>query len=183
MGMVSLWFLVTITVLLSTRATSFGSVRASQLQAQQEVGTRADGKEGGGRGELFVPVVIFGKLLHHPFLLQTCQDIGCFLRRPRHHVHVGGLTFFHRSLHEVRHRRRQRGDGGQGTDADACPEAAVSERGIDSQARHSSRPLTPLEQQRRSCLMSWFHSKGESSTRKTYKTRRIVSSGDHVALK
>lgn len=128
-GMVSLWFLVTITVLLSTRATSFGSVRASQLQAQQELGARADGKEG---GELLVPVLIFGKLLHHPFPLQTCQDIGCFLRRPRHHVHVGGLTFVHRSLYEVRHHRRQRGDGGQGTDADTCPEAAVSERGRES---------------------------------------------------
>lgn len=167
--MVSLWFLVTITVLLSTRATSFGSVRASQLQAQQEVGTRADGKEAGnrnthGRGELFVPVLIFGKLLHHSFLLQTCQDTGGFLRRPRHHVHVGGLTFLHRSLHEVRHRRRQRGDGGQGTDADACPEAAVSERGIESQGCHSSRPLTPSEQQRRSRLMSCFHSKGHPST-------------------
>lgn len=39
MGMVSRWFLVTITVLLSTRATSFGSVRASQLK--NRTGTRA----------------------------------------------------------------------------------------------------------------------------------------------
>lgn len=37
MGMVSLWFLVTITVLLSTRATSFGSVRANQLENRAEV--------------------------------------------------------------------------------------------------------------------------------------------------
>ena len=37
MGMVSLWFLVTITVLLSTRATSFGSVRASQLPKKSKI--------------------------------------------------------------------------------------------------------------------------------------------------
>lgn len=34
MGIVSLWFLVTITVLLSTRATSLGSVRANQLETR-----------------------------------------------------------------------------------------------------------------------------------------------------
>lgn len=125
--MVSLWFLVTITVLLSTRATSFGSVRASQLRGRQELERKADREEGASGGvNLLVPVLIFGKPLDHPFLLQTCQDIGCFLRRTRHHVHVGGLAFFHRSLHKVSHRRRQRGDGGQGTDADACPNAAMS---------------------------------------------------------
>lgn len=40
MGMVSLWLFVTITVLLSTRATSFGSVRANQLKKKNRVGIR-----------------------------------------------------------------------------------------------------------------------------------------------
>lgn len=66
MGMVSLWFLVTITVLLSTRATSFGSVRASQLQAQQEVGTRADGKEGGGGGSCSYQLSYLGSFFTIP---------------------------------------------------------------------------------------------------------------------
>lgn len=43
-GMVSLWLLVTITVLLSTRATSFGSVRANQLHNRQKA--QYDAKKG-----------------------------------------------------------------------------------------------------------------------------------------
>ena len=43
-GTVSLWSLVTITVLLSTRATSLGSVLANQLQEEEEKGERRSGK-------------------------------------------------------------------------------------------------------------------------------------------
>jgi len=134
MGMVSLWFLVTITVLLSTRATSFGSVRANQLQ--NRAGNRSATQQkltrlpvwGGSQNVKRLPVLVFGKLLDHPFDLQTGQDVGRFLGRPRHHVHTGGLALGHCSLHKISHRRGQRGDGGQGANPDARPDTAMSER-------------------------------------------------------
>lgn len=115
MGIVSLWFLVTITVLLSTRATSFGSVRANQLKREHKSKPRTDEKSHKSilcrlkvihtlqQRKKFnpVPVFVFGKLLDHPFLLQTCEDVGCFLRRSCHHVHIGRFTFIHRSLHKL----------------------------------------------------------------------------------
>ncbi|TNN37770.1 hypothetical protein EYF80_052057 [Liparis tanakae] len=57
-GTVSLWSRVTITVLLSTRATSLGSVRANQLQEEGRARGRKEGRtkeEGGreGRGNIF----------------------------------------------------------------------------------------------------------------------------------
>lgn len=51
-----------------------------------------------------LPVFIFGKPLHHAFFLQTCQDIGCFLWRPCHHMYIGGLTLVHCSLHKIGYR-------------------------------------------------------------------------------
>lgn len=76
-----------------------------------------------------LPVLIFGKPLDNPFLLQTCQDVGSFLRRPRHHMHIGGLTLIHRSLHKISHRWGQRGDRRQGPNTNTRPNTTMPERG------------------------------------------------------
>lgn len=52
-------------------------------------------------------------------------------------MHIGGLALIHRSLHEVGHRWRQRGDGGQGADADAGPDTAMSDREQTFMLAHS----------------------------------------------
>lgn len=74
------------------------------------------------------PVLVFGKLFDHPVPLQAGQDVGGFLRRPRHHVDVGGFALVHRTLHKVGHRRRKRGDGGEGSNPDTRPDTSLPEK-------------------------------------------------------
>lgn len=106
-GTVSRWFLVTITVLLSTLATSFGSVRASQLPSRETVSAvQKMGLETYCSSQPDSPVFIFGKPLDHAVPLQTCQDVGRFLRGAGHHVDIGGFALVRSSLHKIRHRWR-----------------------------------------------------------------------------
>lgn len=88
MGMVSLWLLVTITVLLSTRATSFGSVRANQLK-NNRVGFTKEIQSFGGlktihqRMHVFVQALTSSHIWEASWPSPPSPDLpGCLLSPP-----------------------------------------------------------------------------------------------------